>query len=242
MKALVIDEPWISKILRGEKTWEMRSRHATHRGPIALIRKGSGQIFGVAELVDSEGPLDLTELQAARDKHQIPIQRYESGELIKWDIAWKLANVRPLPRPVSYQHPFGAVTWVNLSPKVSAEISIALGEPVQRAVNTEALSENQDPCSALAAPLGAPGAPVPQTIGTLPVARDGTFFHPGLSRSGYFTIGEKGDEQRVNNFQDALKALRAMTVPRWRRPNDQGNWGIVSGIRWEAAEKLGVRS
>jgi hypothetical protein len=24
--ALVIDEPWVMKILRGEKTWELRSR------------------------------------------------------------------------------------------------------------------------------------------------------------------------------------------------------------------------
>jgi hypothetical protein len=41
MKGLVIDEPWISLIISGEKTWEMRSRNTVVRGRIALIRKGS---------------------------------------------------------------------------------------------------------------------------------------------------------------------------------------------------------
>ena len=41
MKALVIDEPWISAILLGVKTWEMRRGVCNLRGPIALIRKGS---------------------------------------------------------------------------------------------------------------------------------------------------------------------------------------------------------
>ncbi|MBD8246954.1 ASCH domain-containing protein [Xanthomonas campestris] len=42
MKGLVIDEPWISLILSGQKTWEMRSRATSIRGRIALIKKGSG--------------------------------------------------------------------------------------------------------------------------------------------------------------------------------------------------------
>lgn len=48
MDALVIAEPWIGLILDGSKTWEMRSRATRKRGRIALIRKGSGQVVGVA--------------------------------------------------------------------------------------------------------------------------------------------------------------------------------------------------
>jgi len=52
-RALIIDEPWISKILSGEKTLEMRSRHTKIRGRIGLIRKGSGLIVGDVWLDDS---------------------------------------------------------------------------------------------------------------------------------------------------------------------------------------------
>ena len=46
MKALIVDEPWISAILRGEKTWEMRKTGCNLRGSIALIRKGAGHVVG----------------------------------------------------------------------------------------------------------------------------------------------------------------------------------------------------
>lgn len=67
----------------------------------------------------------------------------------------------------------------------------------------------------------------------LPVARDGSVFHPGVRRrSGTYTIGEKSDEQHISAFDDALAELQRMPVARWRRPNEAGNWGIVSGVRW----------
>ena len=52
-KAIVIDEPWVSQVLRGDKAWEMRSKPTRHRGPVGIIRKGSGQVVGTASLIDS---------------------------------------------------------------------------------------------------------------------------------------------------------------------------------------------
>jgi ASCH domain len=45
VKGLIIDEPWISLIVSGEKTWEMRSRNTNVRGRIGLIRKGSKTVI-----------------------------------------------------------------------------------------------------------------------------------------------------------------------------------------------------
>jgi hypothetical protein len=42
----------------GKKIWEMRKSTCRLRGPVALIRKGSGQVVGVTEVVDSLPPLD----------------------------------------------------------------------------------------------------------------------------------------------------------------------------------------
>lgn len=71
----------------------------------------------------------------------------------------------------------------------------------------------------------------------VPVARDGSIFNPGLVRGGTYQIGAKGEEQSFSTFADALAALNAMPVPRWRRPNDKGNWGIVSGVVWQRIER-----
>ena len=51
-------------------------------------------------------------------------------------------------------------------------------------------------------------------------------------RTGEFAVGEKGYELTFDSFDRALDYLRAMPVARWRRQNENGNWGIVSAVRW----------
>jgi hypothetical protein len=125
-KGLVIKSPYIDRILAGTKTWEMRSSATSLRGPIALIKQGSGQVVGVANLVDVKGPLSKQDKLEAIDKHQISIERLESGETDKWDTAWVLENAQPLKTPIHYQHPNGAVIWVNLDQKVQEKLAIAI--------------------------------------------------------------------------------------------------------------------
>jgi hypothetical protein len=74
-------------------------------------------------------------------------------------------------------------------------------------------------------------APIEHAV-FLPVARDGSVFHPGEIRGSNYTIGPKGDEKQIEDFEEALEALQRMPTPYWRRPNDKGNWGIVAGVEW----------
>lgn len=123
MKALVIDEPWISAILKGEKTWEMRKGNCNIRGPIALIRKGSGQVVGVAEVTDCRPALTSAASYAeAEPRHCIPPLRQERAFADGWRTPWVLANARALPKAVPYKHPSGAVIWVNLEPDTAARV------------------------------------------------------------------------------------------------------------------------
>jgi hypothetical protein len=67
----------------------------------------------------------------------------------------------------------------------------------------------------------------------VPKARDGSIFHPGLGRSGTFTVGEKGFEKDFPDFDSALEALQAMPSARWRRPGPNGGgWGLVTAVGW----------
>ena len=43
----------------------------------------------------------------------------------------------------------------------------------------------------------------------------------------------------VADYEQVLEQLLLMTVPRWRRPNPNGNWRIVSGIEWKPADQMG---
>ena len=126
MKGLIIKEPWINLILSGKKTWELRSRDTRVRGCIALIRKGSGTVVGIADLTDTLPTLARSDLISNFAKHQV--QKSEIGEDFKWSTAWVLEGVRPLREPVPYRHPAGAVIWVNLTPKVAAMVERALAQ------------------------------------------------------------------------------------------------------------------
>lgn len=100
----------------------MRSQSPDYRGWIGLIRKGSGQVSGIARLADVGLPLSLEEMLANIEKHRIPEAMILSGEVAKWNIPWKLADVRVLKEPVPYRHPNGAITLFNLDAQVGDEI------------------------------------------------------------------------------------------------------------------------
>ena len=124
-RGLIIRPEPIEKILRGTKTWEMRSRAVEIRGTIALVKKGSKAVYGVADIVDCRGPLTLSERLANEHLHGISPDRWADPDVAKYDYAWVLTNVRRLKHPVPYVHK-GGVQFVTLDDSVAAQIEYAL--------------------------------------------------------------------------------------------------------------------
>jgi len=113
-KSLIIKQPWIDLILRGEKVWEMRSR-ATHiRGRIGLIEQGTGLIIGEGELVDC---IAIDQLGISLNMPSRPLVEYhcvsDESLLTKYRFAWVIENPVRYETPIPYEHPKGAVIWVN---------------------------------------------------------------------------------------------------------------------------------
>ena len=71
----------------------------------------------------------------------------------------------------------------------------------------------------------------------VPVASDRTRFEPGTRRDQGYQIGAKGAEVYVTDYFEALGLLSRQATPRWRRPNEAGNWGIVSAVSWERVRR-----
>ncbi|MDP5293553.1 ASCH domain-containing protein [Oceanimonas sp. CHS3-5] len=212
-RGLIIAQPWIGYILRGEKSWEMRSRNSQLRGPIALIEKGTGTVVGIARLTEVKGPFTPEQLAEHEHLHRVPGSIYQSPDY-KWHYAWVLQDVHPLPSPVPYQHKSGAVIWVELDANAQQGIAAQLQSVTAKPECTVNPSEEV-------------------TVTRVPVARDGTHFCPiRCARNGHYTVGEKGAEQRFSDYYQALNYLEAMPVAKWRRPNTNGNWGIVSAVEW----------
>jgi len=129
MKGLIIDSPHIDNILAGLKSWEMRSTSTTSRGLIALVRKGSGLVVGVADIVGVKGPLSRKDMMENLAAHMVSPARIEAGAVDKWKYAWLLSGARRLLQSVRYRHPSGAVIWVNLDAEVTASVLAAAPAP-----------------------------------------------------------------------------------------------------------------
>jgi len=111
-RALIIKQPWIELILSGQKTWEMRSRPTNVRGRIGLIVQGTGLIVGEVDITDCLAP--LTEKEMHHSPYHLLHMVDEIELLKKWRYAWVLKNAKRYKKPIPYNHPQGAVTWVRL--------------------------------------------------------------------------------------------------------------------------------
>lgn len=113
-RGLVIMEEPLNKILQGRKTMELRSKHNRQLGLIALIKKGSGKIYGVAEIVESIGPMSFDEFRAHAYEHAVEPEMLREIFEMGWDHGWRLRNVTRLKSPVSYIHK--GMSQVKLDP------------------------------------------------------------------------------------------------------------------------------
>lgn len=66
----------------------------------------------------------------------------------------------------------------------------------------------------------------------VPIASDGTLFHPGLQEDGVFIVGYAGEEAEYESYEAALGRLQEMLQPIWRRPMENNRWTQVQGVRW----------
>ena len=114
-RGLLVRDPYASQLLDGKKIWEIRGRPTQIRGPVVIIKSGTGQVFGTANLVRVLGPLDLEDLVAAPE-----LARDERDELRLHGLpypktyAYVFSNPKWFDHPIRYRHPSGAVTWVRL--------------------------------------------------------------------------------------------------------------------------------
>ncbi|RWZ51372.1 ASCH domain-containing protein [Halobacillus fulvus] len=113
MKGLIVRSPWIERILSGQKTWEIRGTHTKIRGPIALIKSGSGMVYGEIQITGSK-ELTLEDYQSSQEYHTID-QAHTRELPYKKTYAWMMEKPELYEEPIPYEHPKGAVIWVNLT-------------------------------------------------------------------------------------------------------------------------------
>lgn len=121
-RGLMIRDPYVTDILLGKKTWELRGAATKVRGRIGLIKSKSGHVFGEAEIIDVRGPLSLRDLLMSWQIGPHDREELKQAERVPYldkdgssrTFAWILGSVVTYQPPVPYRHPSGAITFVDL--------------------------------------------------------------------------------------------------------------------------------
>lgn len=113
-RGLIVREPWVSLLLSGEKTWELRGSRTAQRERTALIGSGTGSVLGEADLVDVVGPLSREDIAASVDRHRVARDWHTEPMPYANTYAWVFARPARYPEARPYAHPPGAVIWVKL--------------------------------------------------------------------------------------------------------------------------------
>ena len=108
---LIVQEPWISLILDGYKTWEIRGqvcKKAKGEKVYLALSGGGGIILGCVKFVKSHGPLSRADYGAAAERHCV------AGEALPYGgntHAWELSSPVRFRMPVPYRRKQGVVVW-----------------------------------------------------------------------------------------------------------------------------------
>ena len=103
-RIMVVHQPWLNKILDGDKTMELRSRR--YRTGYAWLDLG-GHIYGRVKIAEAV-PLTTEEFRARAAEHCWPAEK-EPPYKTMWGLL--LVEVQQLPGPMPYWRPGCAIGW-----------------------------------------------------------------------------------------------------------------------------------
>lgn len=110
-KSLIIRKEYLDLFFYSGKIWELRTTKTKIKGIVGFIESGSGLIVGCGNLITSHCLSTPTLVQFSQ-YHQV-----KNIELLKrWNCPWVFNDIKKFDVAIPYDHPQGAVIWVNHPP------------------------------------------------------------------------------------------------------------------------------
>lgn len=136
IKGLIIKEKWLNRMFAHQKLWEIRSSGTKVRGRIYLIQSGSKTIVGECCIVDC---IKLNYDIFEQNRHIHTIEKNYNELTYKNPYAWIIDkdSIKKYENPIPYEHPSGAIIWVNLEGKCDLKILLDESKKVSYTTTTK---------------------------------------------------------------------------------------------------------
>jgi len=141
--ALTVRDCWLTAILGGQKSLEVRKYPTKLRGIIGLIKAGDSQIYVTVSIVSCRW-YTFEELKGLEKAHRIPEESLQTFCGTSGAYAWELQCPRPIPGIRIARKP-GSVNWVRLDKGAKKKLEDATSKQHRRRVK----GKQGDGCSML---------------------------------------------------------------------------------------------
>ena len=114
---LIVKDPYATMIINGSgiKTWEIRTKRCSMRGPVGIILGGSKTVIGEASIIDVI-PLTHQMIVDQFEHHRVSdLSKVFNHDTNNKYYAWVLDHPYKYVTPMPYKHRPGAITWVRLN-------------------------------------------------------------------------------------------------------------------------------
>lgn len=138
---MVLKQPWLGHILRGQKTLEIRSRK--HKTGMVWLAQG-GQIYGRCNIEAAE-ELTIEEFRALEHQHLWPADQDPPYKPRLCGL--QLADVHVLAEPVPYWRPRSAIGW-HLFRRKESDLPMKTAQKKQKPEQEEEEEEVADEATA----------------------------------------------------------------------------------------------
>lgn len=122
VRCLTVKDPWITRIGKGLKPYELRKQYRSHRGMLVLCSSATRSTTKDASAWEDDGPkgvalyvVDMVDCYPARPEHAEGAGCAPSdGEFV-----WEMRNVRKLSRPVPVK---GSLAFFPPTPELAKQL------------------------------------------------------------------------------------------------------------------------
>lgn len=125
-RGLIVMPHYADLIVRGLKTWEMRTTGSSIQEPVAIIASGTKTIVGIAAMDGSLPPLTRAAMSANEIKHRIAPSDQKSAFDGGWIHPWVMRAALKLATPLAFPQKNGAVIWTRLDDVTIARLARAI--------------------------------------------------------------------------------------------------------------------
>ena len=125
-RGLIVMPHYADLIVRGLKTWEMRTTGCGLNETVAIIASGTKTIVGVATVNGSLEPIGHAQMAANENRHRIDPELQGKAVDGGWTYPWVMSEARKLKAPLAFPQKNGAVIWTILDDKTRKKLASLL--------------------------------------------------------------------------------------------------------------------